>query len=204
MFRVSQRPSSGVLKTVTAASGTGHNNTGTATSLQRGLIRQLVYKTLALYIFRNVYKLKTSLSITRTLATRAQFCYQKHLSQITQLYFLTAWCFWEANRFAASQEIPCILWNTNVRYRSHKCPPAVPILSQLDPVHTTRLHFLNIHLNTILPSTPGSPQWSLPPRFPYQNPAYASPLSPYALHAPPISFFSILSPARYWVRSTEH
>ena len=37
MFRVSQHPSSGVLKTVTAASGTGHN-TGTAISLQRGLI----------------------------------------------------------------------------------------------------------------------------------------------------------------------
>ena len=36
MFRVSQHPSSGVLKTVTAASGTGHN-TGTATSVQRGL-----------------------------------------------------------------------------------------------------------------------------------------------------------------------
>jgi len=35
MFRVSQYPSSGVLKTVTAASGTGHN-TGKATSLQRG------------------------------------------------------------------------------------------------------------------------------------------------------------------------
>ena len=34
MFRVSQHPSSGVLKTVTAASGTGHN-TGTATSLHR-------------------------------------------------------------------------------------------------------------------------------------------------------------------------
>ena len=38
VFRVSQHPSSGVLKTVTAASGTGHD-TGTATSLQRGLIR---------------------------------------------------------------------------------------------------------------------------------------------------------------------
>ena len=33
MFRVSQHPSSGVLKTVTAASGTGHN-IGTATSLK--------------------------------------------------------------------------------------------------------------------------------------------------------------------------
>ena len=36
MFQVSQQPSSGVLKTVTATSGTGHN-TGAATSLQRGL-----------------------------------------------------------------------------------------------------------------------------------------------------------------------
>ena len=38
MFRASQRPSSGVLKTVTATSGIGHN-TGRATSFQRGLIR---------------------------------------------------------------------------------------------------------------------------------------------------------------------
>jgi len=37
MFRVSQHPLSGTLKTVTVASGTGHN-TGAATSLQRGLI----------------------------------------------------------------------------------------------------------------------------------------------------------------------
>jgi len=36
MFRVSQHPSSGVLKTVTAASGTVHNS-GRVTSLQRGL-----------------------------------------------------------------------------------------------------------------------------------------------------------------------
>ena len=37
IFRLSRLPSSGVLKTVTAAAGTGHY-TGTATSLQRGLI----------------------------------------------------------------------------------------------------------------------------------------------------------------------
>ena len=42
---------------------------------------------------------------------------------------------WEANRFSASQEIPHILWNLTVHYCSHKCPPPVPILSQLDPVH---------------------------------------------------------------------
>jgi len=37
MFQVSPHPSSGVLKTVITASGTGHNF-GTATSLQRGQI----------------------------------------------------------------------------------------------------------------------------------------------------------------------
>ena len=40
MFRVSQHPSSGVLKTVTAASGTGHN-IGTATSVHRGQLATL-------------------------------------------------------------------------------------------------------------------------------------------------------------------
>jgi hypothetical protein len=46
---------------------------------------------------------------------------------------------WEAYRFAASQEIPCILWNSKVHYRIQTYPPAVPTLSQLDPVHAPHI-----------------------------------------------------------------
>jgi len=110
----------------------------------------------------------------------------------------------EANRFSASQEIPRSIWNPKVHYRIHKCPPPVPILSQLEPVHTPTSHLLGIHRNIIFPSTSGSPKWSLSLRFPHQNPTHASPLPLYALHAPPISFFSIFSPAQCWVSSRDH
>ena len=83
---------------------------------------------------------------------------------------------WEANRFSASQEIPRILWNWKVHYRSHKCPPPAPILRQIYPVHASTSHFLKIHLNIVLPSKLGSPKWSLSFRFLQQNPVYASPL----------------------------
>ena len=90
---------------------------------------------------------------------------------------------WEANWSVASKEIPRILCNPKVHHRTHKRTPPVPILSYLHPVHTPTSHFLKIHPNIILLSTPGSPQWSPFLRLPHQHPVHTSPL-PHTRHMP--------------------
>jgi hypothetical protein len=82
---------------------------------------------------------------------------------------------WEGNRFAASQEILCILWNPKVNYRIHKCPP--PSLYWASSIQAIPLHppswryilILSSHLHL------GLIQWYLSLRFPHQNPVQASP-----------------------------
>ena len=82
---------------------------------------------------------------------------------------------WEANWFAASQEIPRISLNPKVHYRTHKRPPPVSILSQPNQVHIPTSHLLEIHPNINHPSTPRSTQWSLSLRFPHQDPIHPLP-----------------------------
>ena len=72
-------------------------------------------------------------------------------SQAMPLYFVYLLTYsmvqipsWEAKWFAASQEIPRILWKQKVHYRTHKHPPPVPILCQPNPVHIPTSHLLEI------------------------------------------------------------
>ena len=82
---------------------------------------------------------------------------------------------WEANWFAASQEIPRISRNPKVHYRTHKRPPTVSILGQPHLVHIPTSHLLEIRPNIIHPSTPRSPQWS--PSSGFSNKTLYIPLS---------------------------
>ena len=131
-----------------------------------------------------------------------------HNKQVYLLtYLLTPWCRVLLEKLTGLQlvkKFPTFLWNPKVHYRTHKRPPPVPILCQPNPVHIPTSHLLEIHPNIIHPSMPRSPQWSLSLQFPHQDPIRHPSPHPYTSHTPPISFFSILSPAQYWVRSTDH
>ena len=106
---------------------------------------------------------------------------------------------WEANWFAASQEIPRISRNPKVHYRTHKRPPPVSILGQPNPVHIPTSHLLEIHPNIIHPSTPRSPQWSLSLRFPHQDPIHTLSL-PIRATCPAHLILLDFITSQYWVR----
>jgi len=90
---------------------------------------------------------------------------------------------WEANRFTASQEIPCILWNLKVLCHIYKCPPPVPSLSQINKVHAP--HPTSCRSILILPSHLflGLPSGLFPSVFPTKT-LYNPHLSPILAECP--------------------
>ena len=92
-------------------------------------------------------------------------CQQKDLKKIYFYYKLTNPTVqgpsWEANSSSASQNIPRILLNPKVHYRTLNTSPPVPILSQINPAHASPTRFLKIQFNIILTSMSRSFKWPL-------------------------------------------
>jgi hypothetical protein len=64
---------------------------------------------------------------------------------------------WEATSRSNTSEFPNMLRNLKVHHRVHKNHPLVPIVSQINLVHTTPSYLSMIHLNTTFPTMSKSP-----------------------------------------------
>ena len=75
--------------------------------------------------------------VVTILTTLSWLFTNKYLERVILTYLLTYSMVqrpsWEANWFAASREIPRILWNPKVHYCTHKCPPLKGSYSQKMP-----------------------------------------------------------------------
>jgi len=95
----------------------------------------------------------------------------------------------EADNLSASQEITCLLWYPKMHYRIHKNPSLVPMLSQINPVHTLTSCFIRSILILSLDVRLRLPSESFSSGFATKA------VSPRCLlHTPPISSSLIWSP----------
>ena len=121
------------------------------------------------------------------------------------LYLLTPWCRVLLEKLTGLQlvkKLPAFhgtrMFITALTSVHHLSLPWASSIQSIYPHPTSwRSILISTHLRLGLPSglfPSGFPTKTLSPPSPH----------PYAPHALPISFFSILSPAQYWVRSTDH
>ena len=69
-----------------------------------------------------------------------------------EIYKLTDWltdsvwqgAYWEANISSDNQEIPCVLWDQNVRYLAHKRSPLAAVLSRINPFNIHPAYYFKI------------------------------------------------------------
>ena len=121
-------------------------------------------------------------------------------------YLLTPWCrvlLEELTGLQLVKKFPA--FNGTRRFITALTSIRHPSLSWASPVQSIYSHATSWRSIPIL-STPlrlGLPSGFFPSGFPTKTLYTPSP-HPYAPHAQPISFFSILSPTQYWVRIPDH
>jgi hypothetical protein len=73
--------------------------------------------------------------------------------------------------------------NPKVHHRIHNSPPTMPLLSQVNPLHSPSANLPKVRFHPILPSTPWPFKGSLSPGFSHQTPVHINSLC-YACHMP--------------------
>ena len=121
-------------------------------------------------------------------------------------YLLTAWCrvlFEKLTGLQLVKEFPA--FHGTRRFITALTSVLHLSLSWGSPVQSIYPHPTSWRSILVYPPiyTQVSPVVSFPPVSPTKT-LYTPTPHPYAPHVQPISFFSILSPAQYWVRSTNH